>query len=238
MQHQKTYMEEQVFEYEKENSGWKMESLDPLTYSDDHGNDLFELVIHLRRRATFYAIVLIYPCVLLNVLSLTIFTLSLKDTERETFAVTLILTYFVFIAMVVEYSPPSGTQTPLLGLYIILSTTVVVINFVMSVILIEIHEHFRAKNIPMPKWILRLTDNKFVITLFTRKHHFENQLSNDTDNGETVCLKQNRSNSIRQQNNQFQWKVLLKLLNFLFFLITFAAHIFIACGCFILLQSN
>lgn len=242
MEHQPIYMGNQEYKHEYENIGWEMEKCDRNITADEHENDRFEMVLHLHRRATFYAIVLIFPCVLLNALSLTIFTLSLKDTERETFAITLILTYFVLFDIIVNSSPPSGTQTPVLGLYVILSTVVVVITFVMSLILIEMHEHFRVKNAQMPKWILHILENPCIILLFTSNRHFgrsknqENRIFDDnTENGEKVrlSLKGKSSKSIKRQNSQYQWKVFLKLLNFLFFLISLVSHIVVAYSLFI-----
>lgn len=218
LSHFELFSEEQAFDRQLELLEWELEG--NVSYSTNETvfeTDQFMLAISLRRRATFYAVVLICPCVLLNILSLAVFTMWFNNKERETFAITLILTYFVFMALVVEYSPPSGTQTPLLGLYIILSTIVVVINFAMSVLLIEMHEHFRVKEIKFPKLILRIVDNRAIIALFTNKSEFSN------------C---NQNNSLKEKDDKFLWKVLLKLLNFIFLLITILAHVVITGRCF------
>lgn len=198
--------------------------------------DEFITTIHLKRCSIFYSIVLILPCMLLNAISLAIFTLPIKDTERENFAMNLLLTYFVFILLVVESSPPSGETIPLLGLYTILSTSILMLTYGMSLLLIELNEHKRQKNRHMSKTLLRLINNKLCMYLFTNKETYSYLYrgkrlmkprpgDEDTDGNMVARLESVPAVTIADINNEVQWKILCKFLNFIFFCITLAAHV-------------
>ena len=206
--------------------------------NDPFDTDEYLLELIISRRSVFYATVLIFPCILLNLLSFVIFTLPLKDTERENFAVTLILTYFVLIMIVVDASPSSGNDLPLLGLYIILSMCVVLVNFVVSLVLIEIHEHCREKHRRMPSWLTKCLDSKCVIKCFTNKRHFQQDDNANNASGDELMETEDRlmqsvskkkaKRLVSRAKDEYKWKVFCKVLNFIFFVLSIIAHLILA----------
>ena len=219
---------------------WKLDACDVTVRSVQRAGDPFsmdELILNVRlqRCASFYAIVLVFPCILLNILSLVIFTLAPKDVERENFALTLILTYFVLIIIVVDASPPSGPMIPLLGLYIILSTFIVMITFLMSLALIEIHEHCRVKDRKMGRRTLNLINNRFCIRLFTTKETYKQlvnlyknaHLQNNSQEAKPLQANQipTKYLCLAMASHSLRWKVFVKFINFVCFLLTLLAHI-------------
>ena len=204
---------------------------------------VFSYTLLLRRQATFYFTVLILPCIVLNILSLTVFTLPTKNTNRLDFVLSLILTYFVLIMIVVDSSPPSGTQIPLLGLYIILSTAIVACTFGLSMILIEMHEHCHAKKKPMPRCLSQflnhfccLSRRYAVYCKRKRKNKCDHRVIQNRDSRSESYVMTDEDAvqlaSVETEENLikegFKWKVFGEVLNFAFFLLVCVSHVIVA----------
>ena len=173
---------------------------------------------------------------LLNVLSLVVFTLPINNTERENFSLTLTLTYFVLVMIIVDTSPPTGNQIPKLGLYVIMCTVIVVVTFGMSLILIELHEHKRAKKRKMSKFLFDFLKKCCCFEKCFRDYHQSSRGSyaiNDELVDEDALLKpktnNNNDNKMNMKREEFKWKLLAKVLNYVFFVLTLIAHILLPC---------
>lgn len=238
-----------IYEQTGEHQEWTLIDWDNKVVPLEDSKDLnqFKYTLVLRREASFYFTVLILPCIILNILSLTVFTLSVTDTGRMDFCLALILTYFVLIMIVVDSSPPSGDQIPILGLYIILSTAIVAMTFAMSMSLVEIHEHFREKGRRMPAVLSRLLEKYFSLqrrfTAFKKERGIvthnnnadeENFTSKDEDAQAFLnSTKESSSISDDQLREMFKWKLLGKILNIIFLVMTFLAHVAVAVATFV-----
>jgi hypothetical protein len=217
---QKIYYEE-----EYEHLDWELNSV-----NNTKTFGIYEVNIVFKRRALFYFIVLILPCVILNVLSLTVFSLPVNDTGHMEFTLTLILTYFVLITIVVDSSPPRGEQLPLLGMYIMLCTGVMALSFGMSLILVEIHEHGREKGKKMPRCVSNTVAKvydlrKQFIKYKAKRLHLGDRSVN---NNESMPLKKSPDDDediTEYELERFKWKLLGKLLNYVFFIVVLIAHI-------------
>ena len=194
-----------------------------------------EFSITLKRQAHFYAIVLIFPTALLNVLSLAIFTLPVDNTERENFSLTLMLTYFVLIMIIVDTIPPTGHQVPLFGLYVILCTVVVVLTFGMSMLLIKMYEHKRSKKRKMPKALYQCL--KACCGVEKAYTHYSTKMVKNrlkVEDPKTVSIDGNENAACEpvmgyETREDFKWKYLTVILNRIFFAVTLIAHILLLC---------
>ena len=181
----------------------------------------------VQRQSKFYAIVLIFPTALLNLLTLVVFTLPTDTTERESFSLTLILTYFVLILIIVDSIPPTGNQIPKLGLYVIMCCVIVVITFWMSLLLIELHEHKRIKGRKMSRklfWMLQKCccfDRYYSEYQKASHRKYKPSKSNDKNDSENLGLD--------EEKEDFKWKLFANVLNYVFFALTVIAHIMLPC---------
>ena len=232
-----------VYNHKGEHLEWGLSDVNISVISTKEGDPgVFNYTLMLRRQATFYFTVLILPCIVLNVLSLTVFTLPTKNTDRLDFVLALILTYFVLIMIVVESSPPSGTQIPLLGLYIILSTAVVASTYGMSMVLIEMHEHCRAKRKEMPRYLSRFL-NRFCFVsrryaVYRKRKRIKcgsKVIQNaDLKSENHIVANENAVQMAEIETEEklmkegFKWKVFGEVLNFAFFLLVCVSHIIVA----------
>ena len=232
---------EYVYNHRAEHLEWGLSDVSISVISSKEGDPgVFDFTLMLRRQATFHFTVLILPCIVLNILSLTVFTLPTKTTDRLDFVRALILTYFVLIMIVVESSPPSGTQIPLLGLYIILSTAVVASTYGMSMVLIEMHEHCRAKRKEMPRYLSKFlsryccllrryaayrkrkgmkSDSRVIQNAGSENHVLTNEKAIQLDDIET---------EEKLMKEGFKWKVLGEVLNLAFFVVVCISHVIVA----------
>lgn len=210
-------------------------------YIDDFNN--LKITVTVERQGQFYATFLIFPLLLLNVLSLVIFTLPVSTTERQTFAMTLMLTYFVLLVVIIDSSPPTGNQMPLLGLYIMLCTCIVVSTFGMSLLLIEIYEHCRLKKRKMPTLLSDIVERYCCIAngykdryggTRSTDHGIEllNFKGNTDDANDDIGSNNNTNHNLIQkefkQSDEYEvlkWRVCSDMLNKLFFCITAILHI-------------
>lgn len=111
---------------------------------------IYHLEIVLRRKATFYAIVLILPCIILNLITFLMFVIPTDGTDRIDLALNLILSYFVLLLILIDAIPPSGDAVPLLGLYVVICTIIVVFIMVSSLILIKFNKMKESGNTEVP----------------------------------------------------------------------------------------
>ena len=84
-------------------------------------NNFSEVVYRLtfRRRAQFYVIHLIIPSTLLSTLSLLVFYLPPDCGEKLTLAITNLLALVVFQQVMAEHMPPSGDDSPIIGMLLV-----------------------------------------------------------------------------------------------------------------------
>ena len=216
-------------------------SSENLVNFDGRKNVFFDFSLTLQRQTLFYAIVLIFPTVLLNILSLVVFTLPINNTEREEFSLTLILTYFVLLMIIVDATPPTGNQIPKLGLYLIICTVIVVVTFGMSLVLIELHEHQRAKQKRMPTWLFAVL-KKFCY--FDKCYSDYKNLANKSytvgkEVGDKDDLLKGKSNKeshdiVDIDIEDYKWKHLANILNYTFFACVLIAHMILPCTLYLL----
>ncbi|KAK3696490.1 hypothetical protein QZH41_011802, partial [Actinostola sp. cb2023] len=81
--------------------------------------------LRLRRRALYYIVNFIFPCVLIAVLTLLVFLLPFESGERMSFGVTVLLSFTILILMLMVRKPkniknklpPTSKAIPLIGIY-------------------------------------------------------------------------------------------------------------------------
>ena len=75
--------------------------------------------LHFQRRSLFYVLNLIFPIVMITVLTIWIFILPAQTGERMSVGVTLLLAVTVFMILVTEMIPESSESVPLVGRFFI-----------------------------------------------------------------------------------------------------------------------
>jgi hypothetical protein len=76
---------------------------------------LITITIKLKRKALYYWLNVIIPCLLLNCLGIGLFILPADSGEKVGFGLGILLTVFVFAIIVNENIPKTSDFTPILG---------------------------------------------------------------------------------------------------------------------------
>ena len=75
----------------------------------------FEIVFELKRKPTFYVIILMLPTALVNFISVIGFLLPSEAGEKVSLQLTALLSYVLLVLVVVDIIPPVGENFPLIG---------------------------------------------------------------------------------------------------------------------------
>lgn len=76
---------------------------------------LINISIQLKRKALYYWLNVIIPCLLLNSLGVGLFMLPPDSGEKVGFGLGILLTVFVFAILVTENIPKTSDYTPVIG---------------------------------------------------------------------------------------------------------------------------
>ena len=99
----------------------------------------YQFIIVLQRCALFHAVVLILPCVILNILSLMIFIIPADTAARIDINLSLIVATSVLLMILVDTMPPSGSEMPIFGFYLCSSVSILAICLLFSGLLLKFH---------------------------------------------------------------------------------------------------
>ncbi|XP_048740676.1 acetylcholine receptor subunit beta-type lev-1-like [Ostrea edulis] len=123
------------------NSVWEVVSTDAshdLTSSD---NDI-KFTINLKRKPLYYIMTLVLPIVFLGILNLLVFIIPADAGEKMGFAVTIFLTFAVFLTIVSGELPINSDSVSILSIYLIIKLAMGI--FVLLVTSIQLRLHHRG----------------------------------------------------------------------------------------------
>lgn len=169
--HIETHINTYAFE---PNTIWELES----AYGSEMGTTGISLVkanIRIKRRPTFLLINIFAPILFLALANLFVFAIPIESGERVSFAVTILLSFAVFLTLVTDKMPQTSLSLSLFSLYLILTMTyssliMLALAFILSI-------YFTEDNEPTGPF------TNFMLCLFTQKK-FRRPTSNKLN---TVC---------------------------------------------------
>ncbi|XP_073511541.1 5-hydroxytryptamine receptor 3A-like [Phyllobates terribilis] len=168
----------------KKNGEWDILEVIPsysvLTeYEDGHNFGMVEFYIIIRREPMFYAVNLILPGTLLMIMDIAGFYLPPESGERTSFKITLLLGYSVFLVVVSDNCPPTGT--PLIGSYFVICMVLLVISVMESIFIVRII-HQETLHRSVPQWVKTLVLEKMATLVCLKgKDYFAISSNNISD---------------------------------------------------------
>ncbi|XP_011674149.1 neuronal acetylcholine receptor subunit alpha-7 isoform X1 [Strongylocentrotus purpuratus] len=105
----------------------------PETYPSLH------FYITIRRRALYYTLNILVPCLVISSLALVGFTLPVESGEKLSFGITILLSLTVFMLLVAEAMPATSVSVPLIAKYFDCVLMMVAVSVVFTVITLNIH---------------------------------------------------------------------------------------------------
>jgi len=143
-------------------------SYDP---AEGHHKAQITFTLQLRRKTLFYTVNLIIPCVLISVLSVSVFYLPADAGEKMTMCISILLALIVFLLLVSKILPPTSVKIPLIAKYLLFTFIMNIITILITVIIIN--WNFKTpRTHRMPAWVRYVFLNYLPrLLLMTRPHH-------------------------------------------------------------------
>lgn len=127
------------------NGQWIIEDIDVISYetTDNSGccGRFSELTykLSLVRKPKYLIFYLVTPIIILLVLSVLSFFIPTESGERIGFVTTILLSLIVFLEMIPEYLPRSSDQIPILGLFMIISLSIISLVLISTIFIVLCH---------------------------------------------------------------------------------------------------
>lgn len=105
--------------------------------------------VHIKRKPLYYVLNIIAPILFLGLLTILVFVLPVDAGEKMSYAMTVFLSFAVFLTIISAQLPVSSDSTPVLTIYILLQMTMGVMVLVITAFQIRLHH--RDETVPMSK---------------------------------------------------------------------------------------
>ncbi|CAD6184307.1 unnamed protein product [Caenorhabditis auriculariae] len=108
--------------------------------------------IYIRRKTLYYLYNIVFPCLMMSVLTLLVFVLPPDSGEKIALGITVLLAFSVFVLAIVEKMPETSDSMPLIGIYLTVVMGMSSVSVVMTVVVLNFH-HRGPFNDPVPYWV-------------------------------------------------------------------------------------
>jgi hypothetical protein len=168
--------------------------------------------IHMRRKPTFFVVILIFPCFLINMLTFAGFLLPSFSGEKISLQVSLLLSITVFLLLVQDILPSSSEHFPVLAVYFANSMALVCVSSAFCSIVIHLY-YKSPEDHQISPWIRKLFFEKIAKLVRVQLHSdMVQHLHNETrDPGTRKVPRQERDE--QEVHEQSEWKDLSDILN-------------------------
>ncbi|XGW21367.1 hypothetical protein V3C99_004376 [Haemonchus contortus] len=107
--------------------------------------------IYIRRKTLYYLYNIVFPCLMMSVLTLLVFVLPPDSGEKIALGITVLLAFSVFVLAIAEKMPETSDSMPLIGIYLTVVMSMTSVSVVMTVMVLNFH-HRGPFNEPVPNW--------------------------------------------------------------------------------------
>lgn len=121
------------------------------SYSDEEYSTV-HYHFDLRRQTLYYMMNFIVPCVLIAVLTVPVLLLPPESQERQSYGVTVLLSFTILIMMLQEKVPATSKVYPMIAVYYACTIVQVSLAMGMSTVMLCFY-HKRPFTTPIPKWV-------------------------------------------------------------------------------------
>ncbi|OWA51484.1 Neuronal acetylcholine receptor subunit alpha-10 [Hypsibius exemplaris] len=113
----------------------------------------FKIIV--RRKALYYVYNVIFPSVMMSILTLLVFVLPPESGEKIALGISVLLAFSVSMLQIAEKLPETSESVPLIGIYLMTVTAMASLSVMMTVTVITI-DWRRPEKQHIPDWIKRL----------------------------------------------------------------------------------
>nr|XP_034302806.1 neuronal acetylcholine receptor subunit alpha-3-like [Crassostrea gigas] len=142
----------------KENGEWVLHSsrVDEKNLSE-HGEKFSQLEFKMifERRAKYYVTNVVYPLVLVSLLTNLVFLLPADSGEKISYILTVLLAQAVLLTLIGNSMPTTSVQTPIMGMYI--SFVLLMAALATIITTLNLHLYLRTDQKAVPRWLKAFT---------------------------------------------------------------------------------
>ncbi|XP_069141791.1 acetylcholine receptor subunit beta-like 1 [Argopecten irradians] len=118
-----------------ESKVWNVESTS-LHLPEETSDTIFDFEIVIRRKPTYFVIIIVFPSILLSIMTVAVYFIPVEEGERIGCGMTILLAFTVFLMQVADHLPENSETLPIIGLYFLMvmtsSTLVIIDSIIMS----------------------------------------------------------------------------------------------------------
>ncbi|VIO96444.1 Uncharacterized protein BM_BM6554 [Brugia malayi] len=157
--------------------------------------------IHIRRKTLYYLYNVVFPCLMMSVLTLLVFVLPPDSNEKIALGITVLLAFSVSVLAIAEKMPETSDSIPLIGIYLTIIMLLTSISVIMTVMVLNFH-HRGPFDRPIPEWVRVLVLQKLRHFLKMHIHRLSNRDGLFVSNGQPgrTC---SRKIIVRLQETEF-----------------------------------
>uniref|UniRef100_A0AC35TR79 Neur_chan_LBD domain-containing protein n=1 Tax=Rhabditophanes sp. KR3021 TaxID=114890 RepID=A0AC35TR79_9BILA len=113
--------------------------------------------IHIRRKTLYFVINVIFPCLMMSILTLLVFYLPCDSGQKLVLGITILLSFSVFVLAIAEQMPETSDSIPIIAIYLTTVMSLTSISVVMTVFVLNLHHRGSQNKQVGPRtrlWIL------------------------------------------------------------------------------------
>jgi hypothetical protein len=115
----------------------------------------------MRRNPGFYTYLLIFPCILLAIVTMTVFWLPPETPAKILLGMNIFSGFFLLLLLLAELVPTSTNEIPYIAIYFSLNMVMIALSVVLCTVVI--HIYFRADKFHrMPPFLKKVSDFNFI----------------------------------------------------------------------------
>ncbi|KAL3853555.1 hypothetical protein ACJMK2_017090 [Sinanodonta woodiana] len=178
----------QFDKFPRGNGEWELVQTNTADWSLS-GYKFSNFTLQYKRKYQFVLTTIIVPILILNVMSLVVFRIPSNCGERISFAVTVFLSYIVYLGIITENIPKTSSPMSLLSLYLIAKVSMSACITMATVFIVQIS--VKSPNTPVPGRIVFLMSMSS--KLRTAKPKVEDPAENTLDDAKRISTKSDGS---------------------------------------------
>ncbi|CAH8499964.1 unnamed protein product [Dicrocoelium dendriticum] len=113
--------------------------------------------LFLKRNPAFYAYLLVFPCILLSLLTGVIFWLPPHVPAKTLLGMNIFVAFSLLLKILASSTPSASTSVPYLGYYYCLNMVLLSLSTFISTVVIHLHSYSHKQG-PVPPWLVRMVD--------------------------------------------------------------------------------
>ncbi|XP_062583248.1 acetylcholine receptor subunit beta-type unc-29-like [Saccostrea cucullata] len=200
--------------YYTSNAQWTLEKTVMKPSALGGYDSLIELQLILKRKSLYFVINMLAPILLLSLLNPLVFALPVESGERVSYAITIFLSFAVFMTLLSDSMPKSSEPMSLMSYFLIVTMSMSTLICVLAVVTMQLH--FKNPKLPVSSKCVFMLDVLRLRCLcrICRKREKKSKVTDTSSKLDIVFVKSkiavDKSIEDDEKEEKVTWKILAK----------------------------